>query len=476
MLRWVLDRAAGVVRWSLARDAVGHRVGFTLCVGALCLVQLVLGWKIAGQVNHDTEAFDQGSYILMADIMEGSWFPWYSDGTRNPLIPWIAQIPLDPAKPGFFEQAKRLNVLLGVLGTGLLAVWFRRRLAPLPAWNASALASLALLLPSSTFFGAETLFFSLFLFVFILGLRLLTWNPLHWYVGLGLLAGLASLAKPSVTPLLGLIFFWSVVRLFLRPADRGITTGEWSARRLLVGSGLVLVAFFTLMGPRMVHASQTWGNPFYSLPSYWMWADDWESCVKNYRDCRREVIEAMPPEERPTPAGYFLRNTPRDAMERLWRGVGVRVLQFLHPERKWRVPFDKRGRLKSVVLPHRGFYLVGLGLLTVAMGAFALRRQGLASLKPMALPMGYFFSVWVLYLCATAWYLPTGPGHRFILTLYLPSLWALSVAAENWRAGAESRAADTLFLTSHLFVASLLVSRIGILIFDGNFQKISFTF
>ena len=108
--------------------------------------------------------------------MEGSWYPWYSDGTRNPLFPWLATAFLDANDPAFFEKGKKLNVVFAICGTAAVGVFFSRRLGPLASFNATVLASLAALLPISTFFGAEAIFLVLFLFVCACGMRLLNEN------------------------------------------------------------------------------------------------------------------------------------------------------------------------------------------------------------------------------------------------------------------------------------------------------------
>jgi hypothetical protein len=127
----------------------------------LCASLAALGLRITAQTNHEIEPFDQGAYIGMSKTMEGSWYPWYSDGTRNPLFPWIAATFLEAQEADFFENGKRLNVLLAICGTAALAVFFSRRLGPLPAFNATALsftgrapAHLDLLWRRSDFSGA----------------------------------------------------------------------------------------------------------------------------------------------------------------------------------------------------------------------------------------------------------------------------------------------------------------------------------
>ena len=67
---------------------------------------------------------------------QGSWYPWYSDGTRNPLFPWIAATFLDPSDAEFFEKGKQLNVVLAILATAAVSVFFACRVGPLAAFNA----------------------------------------------------------------------------------------------------------------------------------------------------------------------------------------------------------------------------------------------------------------------------------------------------------------------------------------------------
>jgi hypothetical protein len=312
-------------------------------------------------------------------------------------------------------------------------------------------------------------------------MRLLNDNPPRLYAVLGLLAALAWLAKSSGTLFIGLFLVFSIVRLGLSrfPPARlpwHLRAPAWTAKNFLIGLALFGAIYFALIAPRLIHAQRTWGSAFYSLPSFWFWADDWETCVEKYDDCRAVTLAALPPEEQPTLAGYFRRHTVGDALHRVTSGSLVRLKQFFHPEGKWRFPFEKTGRLKRVVLPHRGFYLIGLGLLAAALFAIAAGRSRLSSLGPIALPILLGLAMFVIYTLAMGWYLPTGPGHRFIMTLYLPILWILAQGGDQLRLASASRLASGLFLTTHLFIAVLLTSRVAILLADGHFEKISYSF
>ena len=454
---------------------------YAAAVLLLCASLGVIGFRITDQTNHEVEPFDQSAYVAMSQKMEGSWYPWYSDGTRNPLFPWLAAALLNADEPSFFETGKKLNVILAICGTALVSVFFSRRMGPLAAFNCTALAALAALLPISTFFGAEAIFLVLFLFVCACGMRLLNENPVRLYLFLALLSAAAWLAKSSTTPFLALFATLSFGRslmnqFFGQSLPWHLLAPAWSARRFAVGLAIFVTVYFALIAPRLVHAHKTWGSAFYSLPSFWFWADDWETCVKKYADCRKVRLAALPPEEQPTMAGYFHRHDIGDALWRLGNGAGVRLRQLFHPEGKWRLSVESKGKPRRIVLPHRGLYLIGLGALTLAMGAFAAWRGRLKLVGPVTLPILLGSATFVLYVLATGWYLPTGPGHRFIMPLYLPLMWILAQGAEQMRIATGTRSANSLFLACHLALCALLVSRIFVLLLDTRFEKVSYAF
>jgi len=448
---------------------------FVILLLALCAVQIWLGQRIAGQVNFRTDEFDQGAYVLMAQKMKGSLYPWYSDGTRNPLVPWLAQMWADPDSEGFFEAAKRMNVWIGGLGTLVVGWIFVRRAGFAGAFAGAAVAGGAILLPSSTFLGAETLFFVLFLAVFVWGVGMFRANPLWSYAVFGLLAGAAYLAKPSASPFVAMALGLGGVRAvweWVRPAD-----GRWRPSNALLGILVFAAGYLPVVAPRMVHAHATWGSPFYSLPSCWFWADSWEDCVTKYTDCRAATIAAMPPAQRPTVSGYFMRHSVSDAVRRVLTGAGERARQFVFPEKKFRIPFDGPGKPRRAVLPYRGLYVTALGLLAVVMGLFAWRAVGGAMIGRGMFWAGLLFlATWAVYLAAMGWYLPTGPGHRFILTLYLPTLWVFLTVGERWRRASGSPPAGWIFLAGCLLASGLVMWRFLAVLPSAGFEKILYTF
>lgn len=456
-------------------------LGYAAAIALLCVVLAVIGFRITNETNFNEDDFDQSAYSHMARQMKDSWHPWYTDGTRNPLFPWIAARFLNPQDPGFFAAGKKLNVLLGLCGTALVGLFFARRMGPLAAFNATALTALAVLLPFSTFFGAEVVFYVLFLLVCACAMRLLNHNPVWLYALLGLLAGLAWLAKPSATPFLGLFAGFTVIRLFLTRFSRlpwPLAATDWSPRRMLIGAVLCGAIYGALISPRLLHAQREWGSATYSLPGFWFWADDWETCKRIYYDCRTETLAKLPPEMQPTAAGYFKRHTVGDAIERLRHGAWVRLGQFFNPEvnKEGKRYVEKKDKPRRVVLMYRGWFLGGLAALVLVMGGYAAVRGGLSKCGPVALPLLLWGATFMVYVLAMGWYLPTGPGHRFILTLFLPTLWILAQGAEQLRVAADSRGANLVFLSFHSVLGALLVWRVISLATGPAFDKILYAF
>jgi hypothetical protein len=350
-------------------------------------------------------------------------------------------------------------------------------MGPLAAFNATALSGLAALLPISTFFGAEAVFYVLFLFVCVCAMRLLNDNPIWLYALLGLLAGLAWLAKPSATVFLGLFAGFTLLRLLLTRFPSlpwPVQAANWTARRLYIGVGICGAIYLALIAPRLIHAQKTWGSATYSLPSFWFWADDWDTCKQLYYDCRKEVLAKLPLEKQPTLAGYFKRHKISDAVERLKSGAAVRLGQFFHPEDKPLV--EKKGKPRRVVLPSRGLYIAILGGLGVAMGVFALFKGGLSRVGPIGLPLLLWLAAFAAYTLAMGWYLPTGPGHRFIMTLYIPTLWILAQGADQLRNVSDSRVANWIFLAGQAAISVLLVWRLISLAVGEPFEKVIYAF
>ncbi|MEX1118693.1 MAG: hypothetical protein WEB60_07850 [Terrimicrobiaceae bacterium] len=435
----------------------------------------VIGFRIADSTNLDTEPFDQGAYLGMAQSMKEDLLPARTDGTRNPLFPWLVTRFHNPDSPDFFAAGKRLNVVFAVLGVFCLGVAAKRRMGHLASWNLAAVGGLGALLPISTFFGAEVLFYLFFVGMWVAALDHLRRPHVVTGLLLGVFAGLAYLAKPSTGPFLaafaGFLILLILVKLVWKNPPAWFLAPDWRTSAAILGLVAALGSYFVIISPRLESAQRTFGSAFYSLPSFWFWADDWKTCVEKYANCTEYGLSKLPPEEWPTAANYFRRNSPSAAWERLMGGTLIKVKQFVIPDGKLPWKAENRGKPKRMVLPARGWYLVLFGMLAVVMVVVAKGRPlsdpgGIAALA-------FGAGVFCLFTLAYGWYHVIGPGPRFVMMFYIPLCWSFFASAN---ASAQDHGSAMLLTFFHRLLSVALLWRVGELLLNTNFEKISHAF
>ncbi len=448
---------------------------FLLALMVLSLALGVIGFRIADSINQDIEAFDQSAYVGMAKAMKNDLLPARTDGTRNPLFPWVTTRFYDPDSPDFFAAGKRLNVLLAVAGVACLGLAARRRMGSMASWNLAALSGLGSLLPISSFFGAEVLFYLFFTGMWVSALDQIRKPRALTGLLLGVFSGLAYLAKPSTGPFLaafaGSVILLILIKLLWRNSPSWVFAPDWRSSRAILGLLLALGSYFLIISPRLDSAQRTFGSAFYSLPSFWFWADDWQTCVEKYANCTEYGLSKLPPEEWPTAGNYFRRNSPAVALERLAGGTLIKLQQLVIPDGKLPWNSENRGKPRRMILPARGWYLVLLGLLALVM-------IGMAKGKPLTDPGGiaglaFGTGVFCLFTLAYGWYHVIGPGGRFVMMFYIPLCWSfLASASASVQGHGHSR-----FLTFfHGLLSLALAWRVGVLLLNTNFEKITHAF
>ncbi|MFQ3578143.1 MAG: hypothetical protein SNJ52_03920, partial [Verrucomicrobiia bacterium] len=234
-----------------------------------------------------------------------------------------------------------------------------------------------------------------------------------------------------------------------------------------LGLCFVAAAYLATIAPRLAYAHTTFGDPFFSMPKFWMWQDDYatESVPFLIKYGHRDLIRTLPPEEVPGLVRYARTHTWQQAFERLSDGVYGKLQRFFAPERG--------GKLKSkgawrYVLHYRGFYLAllfgGVFLLWMA----ASMRCGGASeaLRTTAL---FVVGTFAIYTLAYGWYEPIGRGDRFMMLLYAPLVLAGLAGLEALRRRLNGSLADGLVLLVNAGIFALLAWNIMRLIEDPSF-------
>lgn len=372
------------------------------------------------------------------------WWPHRTDGVVAPLWPWVAARLSTPGQPYretevvpqdevLFAKGKWANVALVLGFLGALGLAMARSFGTAATTAVLLLGGLGALVPRAVYFQPEPLYYLFFFLTWICAIKLLLKNDPWRYALLGLVGGLAYLAKTSVEPLLLGWFVVSGLRFGWEGLRRGAALEErsWSCRQHLIGLLVFAFAWLAVTGPRYAAAEERWGDARFSYPAAWMWMDDFQDGFAWMgKHPNRAALEAIPTEDRPSAGRYFRTHSAAQAKERLAHGTREKVSQFLAPKL---VKPKKDGAFSGwkVLLERRGLYLGALGALVSSAALLVWSRRGLA------LPSGAWavvlFAVGsaVGYALLYGWYEPIGRGERFMLSLYLPLVFCLVWASER---------------------------------------------
>jgi hypothetical protein len=266
--------------------------------------------------------------------------------------------------------------------------------------------------------------------------------PRWWLAVLcGLTMGLAHLAKASLLPAVGI---WVVVFVAQglwqprgRPADH---PGRLGRLGLMF---LALATFLSVIFPYISNSKRIYGQYFYNVNSnFVMWCDSSDegwNFLNEWGD--KDKWRALPPDRLPSAAKYFREHSVGQIIYRL--AHGLRRLAF-----------------QNAMLI--GYYKFVIAL--VVAGAVLSVRHGrrvrqLLAEQPFAAAFCVLF--FALYLALYAWYDQIVNDTRFILSIFLPfvfaaSLFVLAVGREMVVAIFGRRLAFPQFLAGLLLVLAMI--------------------
>ncbi len=418
-----------------------------------------LGTILISTTNLDRRASDQKANMDLAADCRSDWFPMRTNAVSNPLWPWMAaKLAWHDDEALFFLKGKWLNLSVGAAALAAGALVAIRWLPILPVVNLLLLTGLGSLLPRAVYFQPEPLYYISFTTACVLGTMLLFRNPLLHYTLFGIAAGFAYLAKSGIDPLL-LAWFgagcWRVFRWALDKDERakGWGNGVWAPQRHLTGIVLVAAGFGVVATPRLIWANARFGDPFFNMPKYWMWHDDYaaQSVPFLINFSHKSKISALPSDEVPSLRNYIRTHTPRQVLDRLSDGVAAKLSRFFLPESGKR----KKNRPWRYLLQNRGHYLVALFFALSLLYIVARFRD--LKFTPGDSAAGIFTAaVFGIYVLAFGWYDPIGRGDRFMMTLYAPLVLAICVGIDSLRKRLALRTIELSVNLLHLVIFAFL--------------------
>ena len=464
-------------------------------------VYFYIATLLVGQTNPDRQRHDQQNNIELAKVAASHmqpdteigfakslwrWFPHYTDGVVNPLWPWVAARAYNPDQSDqqFYIRGKWINIFTTAGFCILLAIVASRYLSLGATINLLLLVGFGAMLPRSPYFQPEPLYYIFFFLSWICCLGLLKKNSIWRYCLLGVLAGIAYLAKTSIQPLL-LAFvavssyrflFGAVPAIFRKAYNR--PASEWCWRTHIIGLFFLAVFFLMTAGPRLSYANERYGNPFHSYPSYWMWLDDFESGYQFMADhSDKSSLRRIPSGEVPSAANYFASHSPEESTDRLSEGFWWITENFFTPKRA----AVKKGKQEAwrQLLVDRGSYLAALLGIVLLLGIWHLFHQPRAQLSPQKLQPEwsscalFVFGTTLLYALSYGWYVPIGKGDRFMLSLFAPLVFSLIWAGEGlenrFRARGGSRLPVIVYHSAHALLTTAILIRLGTLLAHPSF-------
>ena len=353
---------------------------------------------------------DQGAYLAYARQMYESNYAVIGQRNRMPVFPFLLSLIYEPglSETQFLRRAQAFNVNLSIVLLLLLFLIFRRFLPALHAVALIAVTAFGVFLYRAINAQTEVLFYFINFSAFLLLVQMLI-APRWWLAALGgATVGLAHLTKASVLPALGLwVAIFVVQTVWEHRARRGNRSGSlWTRLGLLL---LVLGTFVAVIFPYARHSKQIYGHYFYNVNStFVMWCDSsseaWEF-LNAYGD--KDKWRSLPADQIPSSAKYWREHSISQITHRLTQGLGDLAT----------LKVQAIGYYKFVVL-----FVLAAGVLWVRQPRRA--REFLAE-RAFAAVFCLLF-LWV-YVLLYAWYGAIVKDTRFILSIFLPFVFAASI-------------------------------------------------
>jgi tetratricopeptide (TPR) repeat protein len=372
------------------------------------------GWQQKERLNLSATAGGQYPYLTYAKrIADTGLTESYGDRNRMPLYPLLLSLVSEEDWDTFVERSAWFAIASSVavlVGIGFIAYW------TLPIWSATALtlaAALCVFIHHASFVQAELIYYGVLFASWLVFCRVLDRPNARWAAVGGIAAGLAYLTKASAL----VIVVAFVVPICIKavapwrlPSHPLLIDAAAHARRrrlsALLGAAVACLTFLAVLYPYISNNKARFGRYFYNVNStFFIWCDSW-SQAKSFAD-EHHISERYPdalPEEIPGPLNYFRTHT--------WGHMGKRMVYGVKT-------------LCSLAMHEPCFkYFVAALVFCAVLGIKERWRvkKLLGEHWAVAVFCALFFGG---YLTVFAWYALVAYGARFLLSLFLPAMFAL---------------------------------------------------
>lgn len=357
-------------------------------------------------VNTNVGRTDQGAYIKNAIKYKDSDYTYVAPRNRMPIYPLYLSLFLreGDTQYTFFDRGKLLNLALTFAGVVIAGVVWLRRFPLHHALNVLLLTTFTALLFKAPYVQAETLYYFLTFLAFLLCWRLFRAPSWPAAFAAGALIGLGHLTKASVLP--GLVCF--VVFYLLDAWWKNRPPSAFRFKRLGLAVAVATV-FLAVVFPYIKKSREIYGHYFYNVNStFYIWCESWDDAEARTKSAGdRQGWPALPPDQVPSLSKYLREHSAWDIAYRIGRGMD---------------------RVNGSMRNSYGYYGFFLAYTAFALGLVAWRRKlawRLFRRRPM--PVLALLAYFAGYFVLVSWYSQIIAGNRFILGLFLPYFFTLSV-------------------------------------------------
>lgn len=429
----------GVLKKLIMISTLGVLITFYVW-GAIQHSSLVNIRTQTGDIDHG----DQEAYLQAIKKTREENFRYLGDRTRMPLYNFFQAIFYTSgiSDAQLFIQAKFINIVFSLFLLYLIFVFNQRYLSKFSNIVFILIVSFSVFLPRSAYVQPELLYFTLSYFAFVYFCRTIKNEKLSDTIWVAILAAFAYLTKASM--LLGVELF--VFSLFMLNPKSFIRT------KIITILIIFIFVFLSILAPYIIQTKKIYGSYFFNYATVYMWREKWDDVLPLDKQLKNvEYLRSLPKNQLPSLPKYLREHSIHHLAFRMISGIVLNIGILL-------------GTYASLSTAILILYIPFLAFFTFTKNRLTYFRRYLNQNKKIII---FISSYLLLYFLAFSWYAPIGVGPRFILPLYMPTLFSVFYLFE--RLTIKSKAAPSSSIDNGLFY---LINIIAVLILSAGVKTL----
>jgi len=422
----IWNAGAGLRNGTLRKAAgYGALTAALVCLGAFYFTQASAHAK---NVNVNIALSDQNGFVNFTRQVKETGFRFSGHRNQMPLYPYIQAVFMDSdaSEAQQFERGKQVNIILSLALLAGIFVLGRSQFGLHHSINLTLICAFGLYIFKAGYYQVEALYYFLAFGGFWLMAKMVAVPSLKLGIATGAVLAITHYAKASVLP--GLLIFWGVYGikeiLTREPKPKAVMEGgkRQSPKKRVASVLLVGVVYLGLLSPYLHESKQIYGKYFYNLNStFFIWYDSWNEALVGVTARGAQVgWPDMPDDEIPSAQKYWREHSLEDIGERLWSGSKHQFENISNPYGFYNYP---------LMFLAAGALLFGFGL---PKSLNVLRKHGYTA--------GFSVSYFIAHIPLFGWLSPVAnfQDYRFVYGLYLPFMFAISMAIKTLAAELET--------------------------------------